>query len=99
MSELRTILERIGGMVRKSDLRGWEDPATDAIHLSWYVERLVSQVHVLNQMRPEPKDLCPACAGETWGRPSGPDGSALDWRRRKCRECGELRPEPKDQKA
>jgi len=38
-------------------------------------------------------DLCPLCAGYTWGRPS--ESGSMDFTRRHCSDCGELRPEPK----
>lgn len=89
MSKLRKMLDRINGMLRKSDLQGWEDPAQDAIQLSWHVERLVQQVHSLNERREEPEDLCPACASWRWGRPY-----PSDYTQRVCSDCREIRPEP-----
>lgn len=40
------------------------------------------------------KDLCPACAGRTWGRPRIEGGSAGDYARRECHVCGWIRGNP-----
>ena len=42
-------------------------------------------------------DLCPVCASCCWGRPRLPDDSGMDFTRRQCSTCYEIRPEPKEE--
>lgn len=53
---------------------------------------------------PPPQDLCPLCAGYTWDRPWLPDGAPgkyqgdrTDYTKRRCKYCGEVRPEPPEE--
>jgi hypothetical protein len=68
------------------------------MHLAFFISRLVAQVHELNKDVAHPQDLCPICAGTTWGRPGrttpSADGDTRDYTRRVCSECGHTRPEP-----
>lgn len=61
----------------------------DAVDLSYLVIRLVRQVRA---QTPD-VDLCPACAGNTWGRRGG---SEPDWSTRVCSTCGTVRLEPEE---
>lgn len=110
MIPLKPILERCHrDLVERDKDAPWDNPRQDAVYLSLYVGRLVDQVRRLNAdrsigVRMEPLDLCPVCAGDTWGRPLPPDavgnpdfkGDRHDFTRRECHDCGEIRPEPDD---
>lgn len=64
-----------------------------------FAKCLIHEVHVLNGMLSEDKrmDLCPVCAGYTWGRPSLPGiGMHLDFGRRRCSTCAHIRDEPRN---
>lgn len=71
----------------------WENVTGDAVAMTYLIKRLVGQVHKLNELGKHDMDLCPLCAGYTWGRPS--ENGSMDFTRRHCSDCGELRPEPK----
>ena len=64
----------------------------DAALLVLLVKSLVEDLHRLNQDRPTPYDICPRCAGHTWGRPGGVDG--MDFHKLQCKRCNTIRPEP-----
>lgn len=55
--------------------------------------RLLSQVRRLNRERAKPLDLCGECCAETWDRPDH------DYTRRRCSECGTIRPDPDELEA
>lgn len=61
----------------------------DAWTLALFVRSRVARIHNLT----ESKDLCPVCAGYTWGRPQQRFGG-MDFTRRQCNECTEIRSEP-----
>ncbi len=99
MFALREILERADHRRCREDYE-WPDPKSDASTLALFFQSAAGQVLHLNRDRPQPEDLCPLCAGYTWGRPSLPgidvnhhDGDVRDYTRRMCSECGEIRPE------
>ena len=64
----------------------------DAALLMLLVNSLVENLHTLNERLPKPMDLCPRCAGHTWGRP-GPPGDE-DYTQRQCHRCGTIRADP-----
>jgi len=71
------------------------DVQGDAALLVLLVKALVDDVHRLTQQI-KPRDLCPLCAGCTWGRPPENADGGWDYTRRKCHRCGTIRPEPED---
>ena len=64
----------------------------DACTLVLLAKSLVDDVLTLNAERTHPRDLCPLCAGYTWGRPGQPPNE--DYTKRQCHRCGHVRPEP-----
>jgi hypothetical protein len=112
MRHLKEILDRAHEYATSPNAEGWPEPENDAVVLSFYVRRLVRQVHNLNDRiaaaqhpnkkrripLPNPSDLCPLCAGSTWGRPNlqeeAPNGTWHDYSRRVCSECGLIRCNP-----
>jgi len=95
----KEILQRAWDTITKPEAEKpeWKNPKNDAINLALLVKRLVGDVHRYHKMVPEQMrhdDLCPVCAGYTWGRPSGNDSAERDYTRRMCSDCGEIRDEP-----
>ena len=95
MIQLRKIYERCKSATM-CEGEDWHNPTGDEIVMSYLVKRLVGQVHRLNELGNHDLDLCPLCAGYTWGRPNGEDG--MDFTRRSCSDCSEIRPEPEGEK-
>ena len=95
--DLRAIEDRAAVVIleRKID-ENWskEDAQEDAMLLTLLVKDLADELLELNSRLKEPRDLCPRCAGRTWGRPSGDD-----YTRRQCHRCGEIRQEPENDAA
>lgn len=94
-------LERIEGLAAEIVLAREEEPdwperqaQGDATVLTLLVKSLVDDLHRLNKLRRDPQDLCPRCAGYTWGRPSAADG--MDFTKRQCHRCNTVRPEPEE---
>lgn len=94
------------GMVNRES--EWPEAEADAISLYLLCTRLLNQVRHLNEDRRIPAiqevmDLCPVCAGSTWGRPQNPNavngGDSRDYSQRQCSDCGEIRPDPEDGRA
>lgn len=62
----------------------------DAVLLGMLARTRIAELHALNNRQKNPADLCPVCAGSTWGRP----GMPMDFTRRQCSDCGHIRAEP-----
>ncbi len=91
---IKEILGRVGSWWTDRDFTkaDWKDPHEDAAALGILVQRLVKQVHELNDKQAEPQDLCRVCGDFKWGRPQL-SGGGQDMSKRKCHDCGEVRAE------
>ncbi len=97
MIPLREIFKRVRAAITERDPPEWENVRGDAIWLAELVKSRIQYLHFINKQLPEPQDLCLLCGGYTWGRPQNDDG--MDYTRRMCNECGEIRPEPEEKAA
>jgi len=96
MINLRRIYDKVKAYhLGDESAEDWANPTGDVIAMSYLVYRLVLQVHRLNKLGNQNLDLCPLCAGDTWGRLS--DGGSMDFTRRCCSDCGDIRPEPTEE--
>lgn len=103
MIDLKGIKERAEAWIMGSGKYSWQKPEADAYAAKTLVARLVRQVKVLNDGLENPIDICPECCATCWHRPGKPgvheDWFAEDFTKRRCSDCGEIRPDPdKDEK-
>ena len=99
---IKEILKRARDTMLKPEAEQpeWENPISDAIFLALVVERVVGDLRRANDRLPEGmryEELCKICGSHTWGRPPGEDGTGMDFTRRICSVCGEIRQEPAEQ--
>ena len=84
-------MERLaaGFLIERDPDFEWPNADEDATLLVLLVKALADDVHELNRRLDEPRDLCPLCAGHTWGlREDGEEDE------RECHRCGTRRPVP-----
>ncbi len=96
-TKFQTILDRAWKAISEQTPEAWAAfTKTDGVHLAEYAKRLRAQVRALNDGT---LDLCPECCCEYWVRPQlHTPGEAQEWphddTRRRCKDCGAIRPEP-----
>lgn len=105
MADFQDALDHARDAIKKQTKEAWDAFTNDrdGVTLYFFVQRLRAQALRLNAELAEPKDLCPKCAGDTFGRPAPENQEGLeghdkwhDYTRRICGECKHIRPEPED---
>ncbi len=108
MADFQDALDHAKEAIGKQTKEAWGafTKEKDGVTLYFFARRLRSQVLHLNAELDEPEDLCPECAGDTWGRPPPENQEGLeghdkwhDYTRRQCHDCNHIRPDPKDENA
>lgn len=89
MIPINEILDRVPAHPNIPNESDIETLRTDVFWLALLVRRMRKQLLHMNKNL----DMCPDCCGVCWGRP--PTGKGIDYSRRRCSECGKIRPEPR----